>query len=261
MTMTLPKSIFFCEVGPRDGLQNEPATLSVERKVRLIEGVVDAGVRIVEIGSYVNPKAVPQMADTDEVARAIRRMEGVEYRALVANLKGVERALASGVNKVKLTVSASESHAKANLNKTPSELIDGFKSCTEFARSNGAEVSGAISTAFGCPFEGKVPPEKVAEIAERLHDLGITELSLSDTDMANSAAGLRSRNLYAGDAPRRPMVPSLPQYARNGPCKYACRSPGRDRTLRRVACGPRRLPLRPWRFRKRRFRGHDSHAS
>jgi len=186
MTMTLPKSIFFCEVGPRDGLQNEPATLSVERKVRLIEGVVDAGVRIVEIGSYVNPKAVPQMADTDEVARAIRRMEGVEYRALVANLKGVERALASGVNKVKLTVSASESHAKANLNKTPSELIEGFKTCTEFARSNGAEVSGAISTAFGCPFEGKVPPEKVAEIAERLHDLGITELSLSDTTgMAN----------------------------------------------------------------------------
>ncbi|HPR90864.1 MAG TPA: hydroxymethylglutaryl-CoA lyase, partial [Synergistaceae bacterium] len=130
MTMTLPKSIFFCEVGPRDGLQNEPATLSVERKVRLIEGVVDAGVRIVEIGSYVNPKAVPQMADTDEVARDIRRMEGVEYRALVANLKGVERALASGVNKVKLTVSASESHAKANLNKTPSELIEGFKTCT-----------------------------------------------------------------------------------------------------------------------------------
>lgn len=186
MTMTLPRSIFFCEVGPRDGLQNEPDTLSVQRKIRLIEGVVDAGVRIVEIGSYVHPKAVPQMADTDEVARGIRRVEGVEYRALVANLKGVERAIASGVNKVKLTVSASESHAKANLNKTPSELIEGFKSCIEFAHSNGAEVSGAISTAFGCPFEGKVPPGQVAEIAERLRDLGITELSLSDTTgMAN----------------------------------------------------------------------------
>jgi len=165
MTMTLPRSIFFCEVGPRDGLQNEPDTLSVQRKIRLIEGVVDAGVKIVEIGSYVHPKAVPQMADTDEVACGIRRVEGVEYRALVANLKGVERAIASGVNKVKLTVSASESHAKANLNKTPSELIEGFKSCIEFAHSNGAEVSGAISTAFGCPFEGKVPPGQVAEIA------------------------------------------------------------------------------------------------
>ena len=186
MTMTLPRSVFFCEVGPRDGLQNEPDSLSVERKIRLIEGVVDAGVRIVEIGSFVHPKAVPQMADTDEVARRIRRVEGVEYRALVANLKGVERALASGVNKVKLTVSASESHAKANLNKTPFELIEGFKSCSEFARSNGADVSGAISTAFGCPFEGKVSPEQVVEVARRLYDLGITELSLSDTTgMAN----------------------------------------------------------------------------
>ena len=144
------------------------------------------------------------MADTDEVARDIRRMEGVEYRALVANLKGVERALASGVNKVKLTVSASESHAKANLNKTPSELIDGFKNCTEFARSNGAEVSGAISTAFGCPFEGKVPPEKVAEIAERLHDLGITELSLSDTTgMANP------RQVYETSVSMRQAFPEV----------------------------------------------------
>ena len=186
MTMQWPEKIIFCEVGPRDGLQNEATLLSVEQKVALIEGVVDAGVRIVEIGSYVHPKAVPQMADTDEVARRFRRTPGVEYRALVANLKGVERALASGITKVKLTVSASESHAKANLNKTPLELIEGFKDCVAFAHANGAEVSGAISTAFGCPFEGKIATRQVADIAARMRDLGLTELSLSDTTgMAN----------------------------------------------------------------------------
>jgi len=186
MPIQWPEKIFFCEVGPRDGLQNEPSVLSVEKKTALVEGAADAGVKIIEIGSFVHPKAVPQMADTDELARKFRRAAGVEYRALVANLKGVERALAAGITKVKLTVSASESHAKANLKKTPLELIEGFKQYTAFARANGAEVSGAISTAFGCPFEGKVAPSQVREIAGRMHDLGLTELSLSDTTgMAN----------------------------------------------------------------------------
>ena len=186
MSIQWPEKIILCEVGPRDGLQSEPSVLSVDRKVALIEGVVEAGVQIVEIGSFVHPRAVPQMADTDEVARKFRRVYGVEYRALVANLKGVERALASGITKVKLTLSASESHAKANLNKTPAELLEGFKECVRFAHSNGMEVSGAISTAFGCPFEGKISSGKIMETAARMTDLGLTELSLSDTTgMAN----------------------------------------------------------------------------
>lgn len=186
MSIQWPEKIILCEVGPRDGLQNEPSVLSVDRKVALIESVVEAGVQIVEIGSFVHPRAVPQMADTDEVARKFRRVDGVEYRALVANLKGVERALASGITKVKLTLSASESHAKANLNKTPTELLEGFKECVGFARSNGMEVSGAISTAFGCPFEGKISSGKIMETAVGMTDLGLTELSLSDTTgMAN----------------------------------------------------------------------------
>ncbi len=186
MGIRWPERIILCEVGPRDGLQNEPTMLSADQKVALIEGVVDAGVRIVEIGSFVHPKAVPQMANTDEVAKKFRRVQGVEYRALVANLKGAERALTSGITKIKLTVSASESHAMANLKRTPQELIEGFKECVGFARSNGAEVSGAISTAFGCPFEGKVAVSQVADIASRMRDLGLTELSLSDTTgMAN----------------------------------------------------------------------------
>lgn len=184
--MNWPEKIIFCEVGPRDGLQNESTMLSIEQKIALIEGVVDAGVPIVEVGSFVHPKAVPQMADTDEVAKRIRRVPGVEYRCLVANKKGVERALAAGITKVKLTLSASESHAKANMNKTIAELLEGFRECVPFARENGAEVSGAISTAFGCPFEGKISTERLIDITKSFGDLGITELSLSDTTgMAN----------------------------------------------------------------------------
>jgi hydroxymethylglutaryl-CoA lyase len=186
MSMKWPANIIFCEVGPRDGLQNEAAMLSVEQKIELIEGVAEAGVPIVEVGSFVNPKAVPQMADTDLVAKRIRRMPGVEYRCLVANKKGVERAVDAGISKVKLTLSASESHAKANLNKTISELLDGFTECVSYAREKGAEVSGAISTAFGCPFEGKIPVSSLVDITSRFISLGITELSLSDTTgMAN----------------------------------------------------------------------------
>lgn len=181
-----PDKVIFCEVGPRDGLQNEKTMLSTGQKVALIEGAAEAGVPIIEIGSFVSPKAVPQMADTDEVAKLIRRRPGVEYRCLVANKKGVERALAAGVQKVKLTLSASESHALANLKKTTEELIEGFKDCVRYARDNGAEVSGAISTAFGCPFEGRIPASRLAMITEKLLGMGITELSMSDTTgMAN----------------------------------------------------------------------------
>ncbi len=184
--MKWPEKIIFCEVGLRDGLQNEPTMLSVEQKVELINGAAEAGVPIIEVGSFVHPKAVPQMADTDAVARSIKRLPGVEYRCLVANKKGAERAIAAGITKVKLTLSASESHARANLKKSIAELLDGFRECAAFARENGAEVSGAISTAFGCPFEGKIKKEQVAEIAEKFCELGITELSMSDTTgMAN----------------------------------------------------------------------------
>ena len=184
--MKWPDKVIFCEVGPRDGLQNEPSVLPVDKKIALIEGAADAGVKIIEIGSFMNPKAVPQMADTDEVAKKIKKNPGVEYRTLVANLKGVERALASGITKVKLVLSASEAHAMANLKKTIAQLLEGFKECADFAAANGLEVSGAISTAFGCPFEGTVLARKVLDIASKMRSLGLTELSLSDTTgMAN----------------------------------------------------------------------------
>ncbi|KKM09301.1 hydroxymethylglutaryl-CoA lyase [Clostridiales bacterium PH28_bin88] len=184
--MKMPASIVICEVGPRDGLQNEKAMLTLEQKVELIERSALAGAKIIEIGSFVHPQAVPQMADTDEVARRIKRVEDVEYRALVMNLRGLERAEAAGIKKVKLTVSASRAHSLSNLKRTPEEAVRGFAECAEYAVTHGITLSGAISTSFGCPFEGRVPLEQVISVISSFKEIGVNELSLSDTTgMAN----------------------------------------------------------------------------
>ena len=181
MKWTLPPRIEICEVGPRDGLQNEVTLLTVAQKVDLIDRVVELGARRVEIGSFVNPRAVPAMADTDEVARNIRRTVGVEYRVLVANLKGLERSLAVEVRNAKLTASASVSHSLRNLGRTPPEVMRDFATCADFARAEGMQVTGAISTAFGCPYEGEVPLTAVRGLVEEFLSLGVQEISLSDT--------------------------------------------------------------------------------
>lgn len=182
----LPKFINICEVGPRDGLQNEKINLTSEQKVELIERSVDAGAKIIEIGSFVNPKAIPQMADTDQVAEKIKRIDGVEYRALIFNLRGLQRAEAVGLKKAKLTVSASRSHCLRNMNKTPEEAVASFAECAEYASKQGIALSGAISTSFGCSIDGKVPFEQVVSVIHSLRALGISEISLSDTTgMAN----------------------------------------------------------------------------
>lgn len=176
-----PQKITVCEVGPRDGLQNEKILLTVEQKLELIESSVDAGAKIIEIGSFVHPKAVPQMADTDEVAKRMKRIDDVEYRALVMNLRGLERAEAVGIKKAKLTVSASRTHSLKNLNKTPEEAVRGLAECADYAAAHGIELSGAISTAFGCCFEGRVPLEQVISVVKCFKEIGVNELSLSDT--------------------------------------------------------------------------------
>lgn len=181
-----PQSITVCEVGPRDGLQNEKFQFSVEQKVELIERSAQAGAKIIEIGSFVHPKAIPQMADTDEVAKRIQRVTGVEYRALVLNLRGLERAEAAGIKKVKLTASASRAHSLANINRTPEEVVRGFSDCAEYATAHGMALSGAISTSFGCSLEGRIPLEQVLSVISCFREIGVNELSLSDTTgMAN----------------------------------------------------------------------------
>lgn len=179
--MKLPESIIVCEVGPRDGLQNEKKMLTVEQKVEIINRSVEAGAKIVEVGSFVHPKAVPQMADTDEVAKRIKRVDGVEYRALVMNIRGMERAKESGIKKVKLTASASHAHSLANINRTPEQVVKGFADCAEYAAANNLQLSGAISTSFGCSLEGRVPLEQVLTVVKAFTEIGVTELSLSDT--------------------------------------------------------------------------------
>ena len=178
--MELVSNIRLCEVGPRDGLQNEKQLFTVQEKVELIDAMTDAGFPVIEVGSFVSPRSVPQMANTDEVFRGIRKKEGVEYRALIANLRGVERAVDCGCTKVKLNVSASVAHNLANLNRTPAQSVAGFDGCVEKAREAKIGISGSISMAFGSPWDREIPVQDVKDIVDAYLDVGITEISLSD---------------------------------------------------------------------------------
>ena len=183
---SLPRKISICEVGPRDGLQNEKVRLSIEQKIELIEAAVDAGARVVEVGSFVHPKAVPSMADTDEVVRKLKKREGIEYRGLALNLKGVERAYAAGLSKIKVTVSASPTHSMQNSNAAPEEVIKSFEACADFCRGKDMTLSGAIATGFGYYAEGIIPLTQIEKIVDAFLVIGVTELSMSDsTGMAN----------------------------------------------------------------------------
>ena len=178
--MKYGKEIVLCEVGPRDGLQSEKSTLTTKQKAELIDDMGKAGVRFIEVGSFVSPRAVPQMADTDEVFRRLEPYPGVEYRALIANLRGVERAAACGCKKVKLNVSASKAHNLANLNCTPEESVAGFAACVEKEKETGIGISGSISMAFGSPWDKEIPVDDVKRVVEAYLNVGITEISLSD---------------------------------------------------------------------------------
>lgn len=176
----LPSSITLCEVGLRDGLQNEKTLLPTQEKVALLRGLIEAGFSVIEVGSFMHPKAVPQMADTDEVYRAVGEVPGVELRALIPNLRGVQRAAACGCKKVKLNVSASRQHNLKNLNMTPEESVAGFADCVRAAWENGIAISGSISMPFASPWEGRIPVSDVEAIVEAYLKVGITEISLSD---------------------------------------------------------------------------------
>ncbi|MDR3258949.1 MAG: hydroxymethylglutaryl-CoA lyase [Fusobacteriaceae bacterium] len=178
--MHIEKNVTLCEVGPRDGLQNEFKVLTINEKLEIINSISESGFMVIEVGSFMNPKAVPQMANTDEVFLRIDKKIGVEYRALIANIKGVERAAKCGCKKVKLNVSASRAHNLANLNCTPEETVAGFKNCVEEAKKNDIGISGSISMPFGSPWEKIIPIEDVKSIIKAYITCGITEISLSD---------------------------------------------------------------------------------
>ena len=178
--MNLPSSITLCEVGLRDGLQNEDTILTTDQKLELLRGLVDAGFSVIEVGSFMHPKRVPQMADTDAIFKALGEIPGVELRALIPNLRGVQRAVDCGCKKVKLNVSASRMHNLKNLNMTPEQSVAGFADCVKAAHDNGLVISGSISMPFGSPWEGRIPQEQVDSIIEAYMNVGITEISLSD---------------------------------------------------------------------------------
>jgi hydroxymethylglutaryl-CoA lyase len=175
------RAVRLFEVGPRDGLQNARQILSVEQKIELIERLVAAGLRDVEIGSFVHPRWVPQMSGTDEVATRLPRREGVRYWALVPNERGLERAVAAGVRHLCLLNSASESHAGSNLNRTVAAGQRINAELARQARADGAVLRGYVSTAFGCPFEGSVDFDRVLAVTESFLEQGVDEVSLGDT--------------------------------------------------------------------------------
>lgn len=176
-----PKKVSVIDVGPRDGLQSEPGYVSISDKVALVNGLIDAGVRHLEVTSFVSPRAVPQMQDAAEVLDGIDRSKGAVLTALVPNEKGAERAVEAGVDAMVVFMSASESHNLKNVNRTRDQSLAGFEAICRIAEAAKIDVYGAIATSFGCPFEGDVPVADVVEIARAYRDMGITMLSLGDT--------------------------------------------------------------------------------
>ena len=177
----LPHAVRLCEVGPRDGLQNEKAMVPTDVKVALIDMLTDAGLPAIEATSFVSPKWVPQMADAADVMARIARKPGVRYPVLTPNLKGFDAALAAGADEVAVFVAATESFSKRNINCSIAESLERARPVFDAAREAGARVRGYISVVLGCPYEGDVDPAAVAEIAAALHALGAYEVSLGDT--------------------------------------------------------------------------------
>ena len=169
------------EVGPRDGLQNEPGEVPTAVKLELIERLADAGLSSVEATAFVSPKWVPQMADHTEVLERIRRKPGVSYPVLTPNLKGFEAARAAGATEVAIFGAASESFSRKNINCSIAESLERFRPVADAARTSNIKVRGYVSCVLGCPYEGEVAPQRVAEVAAALYEMGCYEVSLGDT--------------------------------------------------------------------------------
>lgn len=177
----MSRPVRILEVGPRDGLQNEKAVLPIELRCRFVDLLSASGISEIEVGAFVSPRWVPQMAGSDELFRCIRRREGVVYSALVPNEQGLDRALAVNVQKVAVFTAASESFNRRNINASISESIDRFRPVVTRAHRAGLAVRGYISTAFFCPYEGQMPAQAALPVVEELMGLGTDEICLADT--------------------------------------------------------------------------------
>lgn len=184
--MFLPSSVTIVEVGPRDGLQNENQFVPTEEKIELIRRLSEAGLKRIEVTSFVHPKAIPQLRDSEEVVRRIPYRQGVVFSALVPNERGLERVLASRIKEIAFFVSASETHNQKNVRRSVADSLKGFRPMAAQAREHGLQVRGYVVTAFGCPYEGNIPTERVVSIIEDYLSMGVEEIALGDTTgMAN----------------------------------------------------------------------------
>lgn len=179
--MAFPKQVRLVEVGPRDGLQNEPEPISTATKLELIDRLGAAGIRHIEAASFVSPKWVPQMADHREVVTGLTNRTGVVYSALTPNLKGLEAALECGVEEVAVFGAASEAFSQKNINCSIAESLQRFEPVLERAKQANVRVRGYVSCVLGCPYEGEIDPAKVAEVSKALYEMGCYEVSLGDT--------------------------------------------------------------------------------
>ncbi|XP_053431104.1 hydroxymethylglutaryl-CoA lyase, mitochondrial isoform X2 [Nycticebus coucang] len=178
---TFPKQVKIVEVGPRDGLQNEKNIVPTPVKIKLIDMLSEAGLPVIEATSFVSPKWVPQMADHTEVLKGIKKFPGINYPVLTPNLKGFEAAVVAGAKEVSIFGAASELFTQKNINSSIEESLQQFDSIMKAAQARGILVRGYVSCALGCPYEGKISPAKVAEVAKRLYSVGCYEISLGDT--------------------------------------------------------------------------------
>jgi hydroxymethylglutaryl-CoA lyase len=201
--MQLPREVRLVEVGPRDGLQNEAQLISIADKVQLVDELTLAGLSHIEVGSFVSPKWVPQMAGSAEVFAQIQRGQRVTYTALTPNLRGFEDALAAGVEEVAVFAAASEAFSQRNINCSISESMERFAPIMEAARLYGIKVRGYVSCVLGCPYQGEVAPEQVASVANELISMGCYEVSLGDTIGTGTPGATRKLlNVVAGQIPR-----------------------------------------------------------
>jgi hydroxymethylglutaryl-CoA lyase len=179
--MGLPSKVKIVEVGPRDGLQNEKETIPVEVKIELVDRLTEAGFSNIEAASFVSPKWVPQMATSTEVMAGIKRRPGVIYSALTPNMKGFEGALAAKADEVVIFGAASEAFSQKNINCSIAESIERFRDVALAAKQHNVRLRGSISCSFGCPYQGEVSPESVADVVRRMKDLGCDEIDIADT--------------------------------------------------------------------------------
>jgi hydroxymethylglutaryl-CoA lyase len=202
----LPATVSIREVGPRDGLQNEDP-VPTDAKVRLLDALSATGVRRIEAVSFVHPKAIPQMADADEVWARATKAPGVRYSALVPNSKGAQRALAAGFTEIEVVVSASDTHNRRNVNRSTAESLDDIAGLIALLHEHGATAEVIVATSFGCPYEGDVDPARVAGIVDRVVADGADRVAFGDT--TGMATPRRVREVLTAVRDRQPDVPIL----------------------------------------------------